>query len=398
MRPQIELVPAYPRPAWDVLFSVPVHITTGMLLVDYAANGSPTPTSWPVAVLSRLSEQARHDLQAVEAILAHGANLRDFVLERVPAKEAPHRSWPAFHNWLASLSRADLGDLVAYSFASGLAWYRRYQAPQEELERWLHSLGTREPDAATIAAILADPERGEAAARVLLASWYGTVPHSAMDLALHPERLGTVLLRFLDELWAQGFRESWDAQEALLRDAVDAVRAELDGGDTRLGSDELVLRVTGLQPGDEVADTLRRAARIVFVPCLHLHHYLTVLEVTGTHYVLYEPADVGARRSEPGGAPMAREVRNLEELGAAVVALGDATRLAILFLLGERGELVAQQIVEALGVHQSTVSRNLTQLERTRLVRVRREGSLKHYLLQRHRIRAICHQLLEAIG
>lgn len=129
-----------------------------------------------------------------------------------------------------------------------------------------------------------------------------------------------------------------------------------------------------------------------------------MFSVADTHYLLYEPPGPGdgapAREgaAEAGQSPRAREVMDLEVLGQAVVALGDPTGLAILRLLAERGELSAQQVVEALGVHQSTVSRHVAQLERAGLVQARRDGGTKRYTIERRRVRELCQSLIEAIG
>jgi DNA-binding HxlR family transcriptional regulator len=395
-----QFFPAYPRPSRDAIFSLPANLATAMLLVDYTAHGSATPTPWPLAVAARLSPAARRDLGTVNAILAHGAILREFALARLPAGAAAHGDWPAFRAWLAGLSASELDGLVDHGLQSGLAYYREHLPPDPGVERLLQPFGAALPGSSS----LADPARRDAAARALLASWGAPHPEESLALLARPERLRGALLRFLDELWERGFREAWEPRRAELRAAVGTARARLGAGWSTIGTDELVVRLTGLQPTEDAAGALRRAARIVFVPCLHLGRYLSLFNVADTHYLLYEPPGPGdgvpAREgaAEAGQSPRAREVMDLEVLGQAVVALGDPTRLAILMLLAERGELSAQQIVEALGVHQSTVSRHVAPLERAGLVQARRDGGTKRYTIERRRVRELCQSLIEAIG
>jgi DNA-binding transcriptional ArsR family regulator len=388
-----DLVQAFPRPSWEALVSLPANLTTGMLLVDYAAHGLATPTPWPRSVLPRLPGWALRDLRDVRVILAHGANLREFALERIPPERPEHEDWAAFRAWLEGLSQEDTRELVTRGIASGLAFYRRHMQPLPEVESWLEPFGDGDRDGPTLAR-LEEPAYREAAVRAVLDSW-GTGEHGpTLDLVEHPDFLRAKLLRVLDELWERGFRESWETGARGLREAADSLPIRIGG--LPVGGEEMIVRATGLEPGDEAAAEIRGATRIVFAPCMHLGRYLSVVDVAAVRYVLYEPgAELDRSERE---RRKARRVRDLEGLATGVVALGDGTRLSLLMLLAERGELFAQQIGEALGVHPSTVSRNLAELERVGLVVVRRQGGSKLYRLERERVHEICRYLLDTIG
>lgn len=60
-------------------------------------------------------------------------------------------------------------------------------------------------------------------------------------------------------------------------------------------------------------------------------------------------------------------------------ALADETRLRIMLLLQEHGELCVCDLTEALGIPQSTVSRHLASLRRAGLVADRRQGVWMYY-------------------
>lgn len=62
-------------------------------------------------------------------------------------------------------------------------------------------------------------------------------------------------------------------------------------------------------------------------------------------------------------------------------ALGDATRLKILKMLAERGEVCVCVFVEELGMGQSAVSHHMGTLKRSGLLKARREGQWIHYSL-----------------
>jgi DNA-binding transcriptional ArsR family regulator len=67
-----------------------------------------------------------------------------------------------------------------------------------------------------------------------------------------------------------------------------------------------------------------------------------------------------------------------DQLVETARALGDPTRLRILELIGD-GERYAQEIVTALDIAQSAVSRHLSLLERSGLVHVRPQRGMKYY-------------------
>lgn len=64
-------------------------------------------------------------------------------------------------------------------------------------------------------------------------------------------------------------------------------------------------------------------------------------------------------------------------------ALGDNTRLRIVRLLAEAGELCVCDIERVLALPQARVSRHLAVLRSAGLVRARREGQWMHYALRK---------------
>ncbi len=72
----------------------------------------------------------------------------------------------------------------------------------------------------------------------------------------------------------------------------------------------------------------------------------------------------------------------LKDMERVFKAAGDGTRLRILKML-EPGSLCVCQVVEALGLSQSTVSKHLSVLEAAGLVEGERRGKWIHYGLAR---------------
>jgi ArsR family transcriptional regulator len=63
-------------------------------------------------------------------------------------------------------------------------------------------------------------------------------------------------------------------------------------------------------------------------------------------------------------------------------AFSDRTRLRILHLLADHGEICVGDLVAVVRAPQTTVSRHLAYLRRAGLVRVRKSGLWKHYSLE----------------
>ncbi|OFX13381.1 MAG: hypothetical protein A2Z18_01915 [Armatimonadetes bacterium RBG_16_58_9] len=62
-------------------------------------------------------------------------------------------------------------------------------------------------------------------------------------------------------------------------------------------------------------------------------------------------------------------------------ALGDPTRLRIVRMLAENGEVCVCKIVDELGIGQPAVSHHIGKLKQTGLLHSRREGQWIHYSL-----------------
>ncbi len=62
-------------------------------------------------------------------------------------------------------------------------------------------------------------------------------------------------------------------------------------------------------------------------------------------------------------------------------ALGDPTRLQIIQMLAEQGEVCVCRMVEALGMNQPAISQHMAKLKQTGLVRHRKQGQWIYYSL-----------------
>jgi len=74
-------------------------------------------------------------------------------------------------------------------------------------------------------------------------------------------------------------------------------------------------------------------------------------------------------------------ILELSDYSAVFKALSEPVRLRILYLILERGELCVCDIVDALDLSQSVVSRHLAYLRNSALVTTRRDGVWVYYQL-----------------
>jgi ArsR family transcriptional regulator, arsenate/arsenite/antimonite-responsive transcriptional repressor len=78
------------------------------------------------------------------------------------------------------------------------------------------------------------------------------------------------------------------------------------------------------------------------------------------------------------------DMDNLEEI---FKALGDPTRIKIVSLLAENGEMCVCKIVEILEMGQPAISHHMAALRHAGLVRHRKAGQWIHYSLNREALR-----------
>jgi DNA-binding transcriptional ArsR family regulator len=206
-----------------------------------------------------------------------------------------------------------------------------------------------------------------------------------LDLLLDSEQLKARTIRLIRGIWELAYEAEYERhRDRLIEAGRIAQAASAKGLATAFGE------LTGNRVPSTLAAGLGKAARVIFVPSMHLGAFMS--------YVLYPPDVIiffGAEHVLTGttaGVPVASAEQTVAievgeememsstELLEALRALGDANRLRILDLLGS-GELYANEIVGRLGIAQSAVSRHLSQLERAGLVVVYPRGGMKYYAI-----------------
>ncbi|GAA2758935.1 hypothetical protein GCM10009872_42950 [Actinopolymorpha rutila] len=359
---------------------------TAMVLVDYALAGLATPTPEPLIVAEELPADLVRASHPVRAVLAHGTVLRDVLHAQLPPEHDGHTSWPALRRWLADLDDDRILGLVEFGAYACLT-YDQPTGPDDPAWRSPRNVaGMRGTRVALRRDVMA-----------VLESW--PVPRAARRSSelLDPASVRDTLLELLDAIWDLWVERSWHEQ-------LPALRAQTTVGPPPpgCGGAQWVSVVTGLRPEAQYAKAADQARRVTLVPCPGLGRSLSLLRDEDDIWVVYSPAYEPAPEAGPdASATSASQCRRpgisvgrLASLAPAMRALGDRTRLAIVLQLLDHGPLTMQQLVDALQVHQSTVSRQVAALREAGLVEV---DDQRRIAVDRGPVRQVCQTLLDAL-
>jgi DNA-binding transcriptional ArsR family regulator len=203
------------------------------------------------------------------------------------------------------------------------------------------------------------------------------VETKAYEYVLDPPAMKSLVINHLRWFWNEHLSVEWARTEPILKESVKAFQ---DANFENMSRLEISRYITG-QDLDETAwkESLENAERIVFVPNAHIGPYVTRLHCGNMMAVIF-----GARQPEDSNIRIPELDR--ADIVARMSALADDTRLHILQLIAENNEMRSQDIIEAVGLSQPSVSRYLTQLTVTGYLQERRVNGAKAYALNRGRI------------
>ncbi len=351
------------RPALQVFAaaSLPLDMVSVMSLLYRAVPGSGLDP-WLVSARRALPGQLQHDLD-----LLHGFSGRLLYYMEEPVMQ--------FEPLREDRLDASVGDLL--DSLDALPPYAFREMAERAIGRVHQDLGT---------GLAAPNGNDELEWRRFIEPAITTANgEEVLALLLDSEQLKARTIRLIRGIWELAYEAEYDRHRDRLQEAGRVAQAASAKGLTTAFGE-----LTGNRVPTTLAAGLGKAARVIFVPSMHLGAFMS--------YVLYPPdviiffsaehvlggttagvPEAPAEQSVPidlGGQPEMSSPELLE----ALRALGDANRLRILDLLGT-GELYANEIVGRLGIAQSAVSRHLSQLERAGLVVVHPRGGMKYYAI-----------------
>ena len=199
----------------------------------------------------------------------------------------------------------------------------------------------------------------------------------AYDYVIDPVALKQLVTGHIRWFWKNYLQTEWTRVRPMLEESAKAFN-QIDFSDmTRV---EMIEYVTG----KEITETkwggqLPQAKELIFIPNAHFGPYIRATKIGDNFYIYF-----GAHL--PEGSDIRVPELDRAEIVSRISALADDTRLQILQLIAEKGEMRSQEIMEVINLSQPSVSRYLSQLTAAGFLQERRANGAKAYILNEDRI------------
>lgn len=365
-----ELLTYAPTVTAEFHVSLPQDLITSLRLLQ-AVDAFEGLSEWVYQTAGILPNEFLDELKLMGYPIMWCFRRQDSLIWRLPPEHPAHASWSALHAYLKATPEVEFQRVALLN----LAREAREVAPAPSAdEAMLRRMVTT-------------------VRRVGYEKWGRAFVDLVDDeplLALirAPNELKGRLIDLLSRFWQAYYHQDFAAhRDALARSVAYHRRQKYSHSFA-----DLFRQVTGraLTPTTQeyIHEHLERIERVIFSPCAHLGLYF---QLTMSYPILVVAFNY---RTSPA---QATDGTAAIELFPPLKAVADESRLHILALLQER-EMYAQEIVEAVGLSQSTVSRHLQLLERTEVVITRQTRGMKFYAINRTRGRAILDALQHLIG
>lgn len=199
----------------------------------------------------------------------------------------------------------------------------------------------------------------------------------AYQYVIDPPAMKQMITSHLRWFWETHLQAEWTRVRPLLEASARAFNQIDMSAKSRA---EIVHFVTGKEVSESKwGSDLIDAKELVFIPNAHFGPYMKTTKIGDSFYVTF-----GAHL--PEGSNERVPALDRAEIVSRLSALADDTRLYILRLVVERGEMRSQEIMEATNLSQPSVSRYLSQLTATGYLQERRESGAKVYVLNKDRV------------
>ena len=286
----------------------------------------------------------------------------------------PLRSWPSFEAYidhLATVNPCVLRDRLFHHYLN-LGWHKD---PESKEMKPLEKIALADFD---ISPLLANRD-------AYLAFLLERFPEANVDAVIETEahalindlpRMQNLIVTHIRYMWEEVLKAEWTRLAPMLQDCIDAFE-QLDLH--KLPVLEATRQVLGHDVDDYCAVDIEAAEQVVFVPAVHTTSFVSRFMSGNTAWLLFNPR-------VPQGVRSPSLDLSRSDLLTRLQAVADDTRLRILQLVNEHGELCSQDLIRMLGLSQSVASRHLQQLSATGYLIERRRESAKCYSLGNERI------------
>src|SRR5258706_1707005 len=199
----------------------------------------------------------------------------------------------------------------------------------------------------------------------------------AYEYVIDPAALKQLITGHMRWFWKNYLQAEWNRVRPMLEETARAFNQVDVSNMSRL---ELVEFVTGKEYSESKwGDEFKNAKALIFIPNAHFGPYIRAAKIQDSFYIYF-----GAHL--PEGSEVHIPELDRAEIVSRLSALADDTRLNILQMIAEHGQMRSQEIMEAINLSQPSISRYLTQLTATGYLQERRESGAKVYVLNQDRI------------
>lgn len=198
----------------------------------------------------------------------------------------------------------------------------------------------------------------------------------AYQYVIDPAAMKQLITGHMRWFWKNYLQAEWSRVRPMLEETARAFNQVDLSNKTRL---ELVEYVTGKEINESKwGDELNQAKELIFIPNAHFGPYMRATMVDNKFFIYF-----GAHL--PEGSDVRVPELDRAEIVSRISALADDTRLQILQMIAENGEMRSQEIMETINLSQPSVSRYLSQLTAAGYLQERRANGAKAYVLNRDR-------------
>jgi DNA-binding transcriptional ArsR family regulator len=202
----------------------------------------------------------------------------------------------------------------------------------------------------------------------------------AYEYLIDPVALKQLVTGHIRWFWKNHLQAEWNRVRHILEESARAFN-QIDYSE--MTRPEVIQFITGkdLEAKWEAkwGDDLLKAKELVFIPNAHIGPYMRADKIRDAYYIYF-----GAHL--PEGSDVRVPELDRAEIVSRISALADDTRLQILQMIAENGEMRSQEIMEAINLSQPSVSRYLSQLTSAGYLQERRANGAKAYILNKDRI------------
>lgn len=199
----------------------------------------------------------------------------------------------------------------------------------------------------------------------------------AYEYVIDPAALKQLTIGHIRWFWKNHLQAEWTRVRPMLEESARAFN-KLDLADMTRA--DLIKFITGKEVDeDKWEGGYKKAKRLVFIPNAHLGPYIHHASIGEDFYIYF-----GAHT--PEGSDEKIPELDRAEIVSRLSPLADDTRLRILHLIAEKGEMRSQEIMEATNLSQPSISRYLSQLTATGYLQERRKNGAKVYVANQDRI------------